>query len=115
MYANSKLCPHWRGSGVLAGEVLEQAVLLSVRLQDEAAFERNFLQLKTYYTDSRCAAPAVCSQAQFKECTAPASVSCCAATRKRLLAWQVTSARFQGGGVDDGAESDAAACPEPHR
>ena len=30
-------------------------MLLSVRLQDEAAFERNFLQLKTYYTDSRCA------------------------------------------------------------
>lgn len=50
-----------------SGEVLEQAVLLSVRLQDEAAFERNFLQLKTYYTDSRCAVPAVCSKAQPKE------------------------------------------------
>lgn len=38
---------------MVAGEVLEQAVLLSVRLQDEAAFERSFTQLKTYYTDTR--------------------------------------------------------------
>lgn len=35
------------------GDVLEQAVSLSVKLQDEAAFERNYLQLKTYYTDTR--------------------------------------------------------------
>lgn len=38
-----------------AGDILEQAVFLSVRLQDEAAFERNYLQLKTYYTDTKCA------------------------------------------------------------
>ena len=38
-----------------AGDILEQAVFLSVRLQDEAAFERNYLQLKTYYTDTRWA------------------------------------------------------------
>lgn len=43
----------WLSRSVVAGEVLEQAVLLSVRLQDEAAFERNFTQLKTYYTDTR--------------------------------------------------------------
>lgn len=36
-----------------AGDILEQAVFLSVRLQDEAAFERNYLQLKTYYTDTK--------------------------------------------------------------
>lgn len=40
-----------------AGDVLEQAVFLSVRLQDEAAFERNYLQLKTYYTDTRQGCP----------------------------------------------------------
>ena len=28
-----------------------------MRLQDEAAFERNYLQLKTYYTDTRQALP----------------------------------------------------------
>ena len=39
-----------------AGDILEQGVLLSVRLQDDAAFERNFLQLRTYYTDTRQAA-----------------------------------------------------------
>ena len=39
------------------GDVLEQAVFLSVRLQDEAAFERNYLQLKTYYTDTRRGLP----------------------------------------------------------
>ena len=55
-----------------AGEVLEQAVLLSVRLQDESAFERNFTQLKTYYTDSRCAGRGVCSWMQPKEHTAHA-------------------------------------------
>ncbi len=48
------------------GEVLEQAVLLSVRLKDEAAVERNFTQLKTYYTDTRrgssaCGHAAVCA------------------------------------------------------
>jgi hypothetical protein len=33
------------------GEILEQAVLLSVKDSDSAAFERNFSQLKVYYTD----------------------------------------------------------------
>lgn len=38
---------------LLARDILEHAVVLSVKLEDEAAFERNFLQLKTYYTDTR--------------------------------------------------------------
>eukprot|EP00803_Ostreobium_quekettii_P005657 evm.model.scf_985EXC.8 EVM.evm.TU.scf_985EXC.8 scf_985EXC:43389-46537(+) len=37
----------------LARDVLEHAVLLSIKLEDEEAFERNFLQLQTYYTDQR--------------------------------------------------------------
>jgi len=36
---------------VLARELLELAVLLSVKEKDIAAFERSFAQLKTYYTD----------------------------------------------------------------
>ena len=35
------------------GEVLEYAVLLSVKLQDQALFERQFNQLNTFYTDTR--------------------------------------------------------------
>ena len=38
-----------------AGEALELAVILSLKMQDDAAFERNFLQLRTYYTDTRWA------------------------------------------------------------
>lgn len=38
---------------MLARELLEHAVLFSVHQQDEAAFERNFLQLRSYYTDTR--------------------------------------------------------------
>ena len=37
-----------------AGEVLEQAVFLSIQMQDDRAFERNYDQLKTYYTDTGC-------------------------------------------------------------
>ena len=45
-----------------AGEALELAVILSLKMQDDAAFERNFLQLRTYYTDTRWAKlPSVCS------------------------------------------------------
>ena len=36
---------------LLAREVLEHAVLLSVRLEDEQSFERNYLQLECYYFD----------------------------------------------------------------
>ena len=36
---------------ILARECLEQAVVISVQANDEQAFERNYLQLNTYYTD----------------------------------------------------------------
>lgn len=42
---------------LLAREVLEQAVFLSIKLKDEAAFERNFFQLQAYYTDTRLGPP----------------------------------------------------------
>eukprot|EP00887_Chlorella_sp_A99_P000939 scaffold5.g939.t1 len=42
---------------LLARQVLELAVLLSIKQQDEVAFERNYNQLRTYYTDSRTALP----------------------------------------------------------
>lgn len=38
-----------------AGDILEQAIFLSVLLQNEKEFERNFMQLQTYYTDTRYA------------------------------------------------------------
>lgn len=44
----------WPSQKSPAGEILEHAVLLSVKLQDDAAFERNYLQLRPYYTDTRC-------------------------------------------------------------
>ena len=37
-----------------AGDVLEFAVLSSVKQKDDAGFERNYSQLRTYYTDTRC-------------------------------------------------------------
>merc|ERR1711904_331934 len=42
---------------MLGRECLEQGVLISVQMQDEAAFERNFLQLNTYYTDTKDVIP----------------------------------------------------------
>ena len=36
------------------GEMLEIAVQLSVHLHDDAAFERNFQQLRALYMDTRC-------------------------------------------------------------
>ncbi|GMH42165.1 hypothetical protein BSKO_10084 [Bryopsis sp. KO-2023] len=41
----------------LAREVLELAVLLSIKLEDENAFERNFLQLHSYYLDQKTLLP----------------------------------------------------------
>ncbi|KAK3258309.1 hypothetical protein CYMTET_32642 [Cymbomonas tetramitiformis] len=43
---------------MIAREVLEHAVLLSVKLEDQAMFERQFAQLKTFYTDTRHLLPA---------------------------------------------------------
>lgn len=39
-----------------AGQVLELAVLLAVRQGDEAAFERNYAQLRVYYRQGTSAA-----------------------------------------------------------
>ncbi|GAQ91151.1 Hypothetical protein KFL_007350010 [Klebsormidium nitens] len=41
----------------LGREVLEYAVLLTVKKEDEAGFERQFLQLKPYYVDTRNSIP----------------------------------------------------------
>ncbi len=38
---------------VLVGDIFEHAVVLSVKMEDQDAFERHFLQLKSYYTDTR--------------------------------------------------------------
>lgn len=35
------------------GDTLELAVFLSVKMQDEAAFERNYQQLQMYVSDTR--------------------------------------------------------------
>lgn len=37
----------------LIGDIFEHAVVLSVKMEDQDAFERHFLQLKSYYTDTR--------------------------------------------------------------
>ena len=39
------------------GDILELAVLSSVRQNDDAAFDRNFAQLRSYYLDARSAMP----------------------------------------------------------
>ena len=38
---------------LVTGDTLELAVFLSVKLQDEAAFERNYQQLQMYVSDTR--------------------------------------------------------------
>lgn len=42
---------------MLAREVMEHAVFLSVRCKDERMFERNYQQLTTYHTDTRSTLP----------------------------------------------------------
>ncbi|ONI07505.1 hypothetical protein PRUPE_5G124300 [Prunus persica] len=37
----------------LARDIYEHAVVLSVKIEDQDAFERDFFQLKSYYTDAR--------------------------------------------------------------
>uniref|UniRef100_A0A0D6QVI6 PCI domain-containing protein n=1 Tax=Araucaria cunninghamii TaxID=56994 RepID=A0A0D6QVI6_ARACU len=41
----------------LARDIFEHAVVLSVKIEDQDAFERDFLQLKPYYTDTRGSIP----------------------------------------------------------
>lgn len=36
----------------LLGDIYEHAVVLSVKTEDQDAFERDFFQLKPYYTDA---------------------------------------------------------------
>ena len=36
-----------------SGNIYEHAVLLSVKVEDQGAFERDFFQLKPYYTDAQ--------------------------------------------------------------
>lgn len=45
----------YRESILFVGDILEHAVVLSVKMEDQDAFERHFLQLKSYYTDTRYA------------------------------------------------------------
>jgi len=38
--------------GNFSGDIYEHAVVLSVKIEDQDAFERDFFQLKPYYTDT---------------------------------------------------------------
>lgn len=40
-------------AGEISGDIFEHAVVLSVKTEDQDAFERDFFQLKPYYTDTR--------------------------------------------------------------
>ena len=42
------ICCVWE----LSGDIYEHAVVLSVKTEDQDAFERDFFQLKPYYTDA---------------------------------------------------------------
>lgn len=42
------------GNWQLSGDIYEYAVVLSVKTEDQDAFERDFFQLKPYYVDARC-------------------------------------------------------------
>lgn len=37
---------------LISGQIYEHAVVLSVKIEDQEAFERDFSQLKPYYTDT---------------------------------------------------------------
>lgn len=51
---NCKFASQAHGCVILVtGDTLELAVFLSVKLQDEAAFERNYQQLQMYVLDPR--------------------------------------------------------------
>ena len=52
-------------SGCFPGDTLEMAVFLSVKLQDEAAFERNYQQLQMYTSDARYLDRVVCITANL--------------------------------------------------
>ncbi len=50
IFTDSIFASHCR----LAGEILESAVIMSVKAADEKAFERNFAQLRQYFHVGRC-------------------------------------------------------------
>ncbi|XP_022718549.1 26S proteasome non-ATPase regulatory subunit 8 homolog A-like isoform X2 [Durio zibethinus] len=50
--------PNAENELLLAREIYEQAVVLSVKIEDQDAFERDFFQLKPYYTDAGSRLPA---------------------------------------------------------
>eukprot|EP00252_Welwitschia_mirabilis_P012339 TRINITY_DN2735_c0_g1_i1.p1 TRINITY_DN2735_c0_g1~~TRINITY_DN2735_c0_g1_i1.p1 ORF type:complete len:268 (-),score=55.98 TRINITY_DN2735_c0_g1_i1:242-1045(-) len=54
LYAESPTAVH---ELTLARDIFEHAVVLSVKMEDQDAFERDFLQLKPYYTDTRTVIP----------------------------------------------------------
>lgn len=39
-------------AGEFSGDIYEHAVVLSVKTEDQDAFERDFFQLKPFYTDT---------------------------------------------------------------
>ncbi|KAG6397143.1 hypothetical protein SASPL_143308 [Salvia splendens] len=45
------------GPETLLGDIYEHAVVLSVKIEDQDAFERDFCQLKPYYTDTAVSLP----------------------------------------------------------
>lgn len=64
-----------------AGDVLELAVLVAIRLRDDAAMERAFAQAKAFYTDTRCEPllgsisskqPSMCHCARIRPAAVPA-------------------------------------------
>ena len=48
----SHVVPTWKNF-CISGDIWEHTALLAMRSQDEAAFERSYLQLRNYYTDAR--------------------------------------------------------------
>jgi hypothetical protein len=51
--SRSAALPHHTSSPT-TGDSLELAVLVALKAHDEAALERAFIQLKTFYADTRC-------------------------------------------------------------
>jgi hypothetical protein len=89
-----------RGFAPPTGDVFEQAVLLSVKARDDAAFERNFAQLKPYYTDARCvprrctlrgaARAAFARPASPNVCTPRLAATCCRRRARSTACWAST-------------------------
>ena len=59
--ARSPACPLTLPLAHLAGETFEQAVLLSVGMEDTQSFQRHFAQLKPFYAEAPTASPLQCT------------------------------------------------------